>query len=130
MIDYASWLREIKASYKHYDITPIPKPRLTHQGRFSDRAKRYYKYCNDLNMMNLKINECGSHIVFVLPMPKSWSGRIRDALRDTPHKTKNSNDVDNLVKAVMDAVFKNDGHVWDIRASKFWGDDGAIYVKK
>ncbi|WP_109391127.1 RusA family crossover junction endodeoxyribonuclease [Proteus cibi] len=37
-------------------------------------------------------------------------------------------DVDNLIKAVMDAIFDEDCRVWNISASKLWGEQGKIGV--
>lgn len=37
-------------------------------------------------------------------------------------------DKDNLEKAVLDAVFENDSHVWDGRVSKLWADRGVLIV--
>lgn len=129
MRNHESWLQEIVTSYRHYDITPVPKPRMTQSDKWKRRecVLKYRDYCDKLRELNFKIKKSGSHIVFVFPMPKSWSKRIKDELRYQPHSQ--TPDVDNCLKACMDAVFKNDSHVFDIRVSKFWGDEGAIYVR-
>ena len=44
-----------------------------------------------------------------------------------PHQSKP--DIDNLIKAFLDALLDDDAHVWDIRATKVWGTDGSIEVR-
>ena len=43
-----------------------------------------------------------------------------------PHKQ--TPDVDNLCKALLDAIYKNDSAVADIRITKIWGRAGMIAV--
>lgn len=66
-------------------------------------------------------------LVFVIPMPKSWSNKHREAMRFQPHKSKP--DVDNLQKAVLDALCEDDSHIWHVDAYKFWGDRGSIAIE-
>ena len=37
-------------------------------------------------------------------------------------------DVDNYVKALLDAVYDNDSEVWDFRGVKVWSDMGYIEI--
>ena len=37
-------------------------------------------------------------------------------------------DVDNYLKALMDATMHDDSEVWDIRVSKLWGYKGSIII--
>jgi len=37
--------------------------------------------------------------------------------------------VDNLHKALMDAVFEEDSAVWDARITKIWGEKGQIRIE-
>ena len=30
-------------------------------------------------------------------------------------------DADNMIKALMDALFTDDAHIWDFRVTKVWG---------
>ena len=43
-----------------------------------------------------------------------------------PHTKKP--DIDNLIKALLDAVFSDDAHVHTVHAEKVWGDKGEIRV--
>lgn len=39
-------------------------------------------------------------------------------------------DVDNLGKAIFDAVLPDDSGVWDIRMTKVWAETGSIEIKE
>ncbi|MNJ68120.1 Endodeoxyribonuclease RusA [compost metagenome] len=43
-----------------------------------------------------------------------------------PHQQKP--DADNLLKALMDAIYNEDCSVWDVRVTKRWGDTGEITI--
>jgi Holliday junction resolvase RusA-like endonuclease len=45
-----------------------------------------------------------------------------------PHQSKP--DKDNLEKALMDALFTDDSHIWDSRVTKLWGKEGQIIIKE
>ena len=62
----------------------------------------------------------------MLPMPASWRDDYRYAMRGLPHTKKP--DLDNLLKALLDAVFADDAHIHEFHGSKIWGDNGAIRV--
>jgi Holliday junction resolvase RusA-like endonuclease len=61
-------------------------------------------------------------------MPPSWSQKKRDENRGEGHTQKP--DVDNLAKALLDAIYADDSHINDIRIKKIWGDEGAIEIVK
>ena len=65
-------------------------------------------------------------VAFRIPMPKSWSKAKKAAMVDTKHQQKP--DIDNLLKAIMDAVLPEDSHVWGVRAYKFWAETGSIVI--
>ena len=60
-------------------------------------------------------------------MPQSWSEKKRDAERWTYNTTMP--DIDNIVGAVMDALFDNDSAVVMIFGWKRWGDKDAIGIE-
>ena len=68
------------------------------------------------------------HLIFTIPMPPSWSAKKKATMMGRPHQNKP--DIDNLIKAFLDALLPDDAHVWDIRASKVWGTDGSIEVRE
>jgi len=59
-------------------------------------------------------------------MPKSWSKKKKAEMLGQPHQQKP--DIDNLLKALMDAVLPEDSHIYDIRATKYWGNVGGIDI--
>ena len=64
---------------------------------------------------------------FTIPMPKSYSKRKRESLMGMPHENKP--DIDNLVKALLDALLKEDSGVHTIIAKKVWGDHGMVVIE-
>jgi Holliday junction resolvase RusA-like endonuclease len=59
-------------------------------------------------------------------MPSSWSKKKRQAMAGKPHQQKP--DKDNLEKALMDAIYADDSHIWDSRVTKLWGEEGQIII--
>jgi Holliday junction resolvase RusA-like endonuclease len=112
---------------KRYDIIPIPKPRITARGKHSPAAKKYYKFAKDVRNLGIQVPECDAWIHFIMPMPKSWSLKKKIQMRGKPHQQ--TPDIDNLLKALLDAIYEDDKVVWDIRASKRWSTQGHIWVE-
>ena len=111
-----------------YDITPVPKPRMTRSDKWKQRPAviRYRSFCDEVRLKRVKFDN-GDHITFVLPMPESWPKRHQIEMLGTPHQQ--TPDSDNLLKAVQDAIYKSDSHIWDCRITKIWGREGAIIVE-
>ena len=67
-------------------------------------------------------------VVFVVPMPQSWSQKKRDRMEWTEHEQ--TPDLDNYIKAFKDGLaYKNGGDefVWMYRACvKVWGTEGKV----
>lgn len=134
----------------YYPITPMAKPRMTRADgftmsklragkRLNEREQKrapllsaWLAYSDEVRLNNVQIPEGGSHIIFVIPFPRSWSMTRRDELRGRPHRGKadkaKKNDKDNLEKGLLDVVFGDDSAVWDSRVSKVWHDNGGIFV--
>lgn len=66
-------------------------------------------------------------MVFVMPMPKSWSKKKRLLMNGKPHQQKP--DLDNMIKAVQDALCDEDKFVYDVHATKIWGENGTLSVE-
>jgi Holliday junction resolvase RusA-like endonuclease len=66
-------------------------------------------------------------MVFVYPMPTSWSKKKREAMRGQKHENKP--DIDNSEKALLDSLYQNDSHIWNVHHIKIWGDEGKILIK-
>lgn len=111
-----------------YQVTPIGKPRMTRSDKWKQRpaVMRYRFFCDDVRLHDIRLPEAGAHVTFVIPMPQSWSKKKRALMNGKPHKAKP--DIDNLEKALLDALFDNDAHIWDLRKTKIWGEEGAIII--
>lgn len=114
---------------KAFAITPVPKPRMTKRDRRGDKrpaVARYHAFKDECRMLGVMVPECNYHVVFVLPMPRSWPKWKREAMNGTPHQQ--TPDKDNLEKALLDACYGQDCRVWDGRATKIWGVEGGIII--
>ena len=111
-----------------YEITPVPKPRMTQRDKWAKRPAviRYRDFCDQVRAAGIEVNQQGSEIAFNLPMPVSWSKKKRSEMDGQPHKQKP--DLDNLIKALLDAVHKEDCEIWSLSAEKRWSESGSIEV--
>lgn len=114
--------------YYEYKITPVPKPRQTRSDRWNKRPSvmRYRAFCDEVKLKNLSLIS-GDGIKFVLPMPKSWSSKKKASMNGLPHRQ--TPDLDNLIKAVLDAIYNDDKHIDRLCARKVWGYDGRIVIE-
>jgi Holliday junction resolvase RusA-like endonuclease len=118
------------------DVEPIAKPRMTRRDKWAKRpcVLRYWDFCDELGLkiaeLDKELYEPGElALVFVLPMPHSWSIKKRKKMLGQGHQQRP--DLDNLVKAYKDAVFKEDSHVYKYPyMMKVWGETGAVIVAK
>lgn len=129
----------------YLDIEPIGAVRTTQKQMYADkRYKKYMAWKDDIRLLwnsellklgikpdEFKFSEIKS-ITFVvtIPMGPSLSKKVlqeRMDRVDTPHQMKP--DIDNMLKAFMDALMKEDSHVHTIgRMTKVWGIHGHIKV--
>jgi Holliday junction resolvase RusA-like endonuclease len=58
-------------------------------------------------------------------MPESWSRKKRALYDGQPHQQKP--DLDNLVKAVLDAIYGDDSGIWDTHSQKRWTSEAKGY---
>lgn len=112
-------------------VTPVPKPRQTRADKWKKRPAvlRYRAFADEIRLrlpLDYEMNHAS--ITFTLPMPKSWSKKKKDALRGQPHQQKP--DIDNLAKALLDALYGDDSHIHTLSLHKRWGDEGSILIKK
>lgn len=116
--------------WTRYDVEPVSAPRQVRSDRWdpSPHVLRYRAFRDEIALRRVML-PLHAHVVFVLPMPRSWSIRKKALHRGAGHFQKP--DTDNCLKALVDAVYRgvDDSHVWDVRATKVWGDAGAIYVR-
>ncbi|QIR27806.1 MULTISPECIES: RusA family crossover junction endodeoxyribonuclease [Kluyvera] len=115
---------------KVFSITPLGKPRMTRADKWKKRPEvlRYRAFCDEVRLNNVSLPESGYHVIFVLPMPPSWSKKKRSLMDGKPHQQKP--DKDNLEKALLDAIFGEDSHIWDGRVTKIWGETGKMIIRE
>lgn len=115
---------------KVYNITPLGKPRMTRADKWKKRPEvlRYRAFCDEVRLNKVTLAESGYHVIFVLPMPPSWSKKKRALMDGKPHQQKP--DKDNLEKALLDALFGEDSHIWDGRVTKIWGETGKMIIRE
>jgi len=111
----------------HYDITPLAKPRMTKRDKWKKRLPvlRYNAFKDECRLKRVKIPQ-PCRIIFFIPMPPSWSAKKKAEMYNTAHKQKP--DIDNLMKALFDAVYTDDSHIWNVHAIKKWSNEGAIFI--
>lgn len=105
-----------------YYVEPVAKPRMTRRDVWAKRpcVLRYRAFCDRIRFLRVKLPE-PCRVVFYLPQPKSWSAKKRAAMAGQLHRQKP--DLDNLLKALVDAVYKDDAHLAFICAEKRWATD-------
>tara|TARA_X000000950_G_C13523711_1_gene500705 strand:- start:142 stop:591 length:450 start_codon:yes stop_codon:yes gene_type:complete len=114
------------------NISPVSAPRMTQSDRWKSRpcVLRYRAFRDELRYkLQLKRFVLGDAVemIFYLPMPKSWSKRLKKEMVGKPMQKRP--DTDNLSKAVLDAVMREDGQVYRIHAAKFWATEGKIRLR-
>lgn len=113
-----------------YPITPVGKPRMTR----ADNGKSALRFCvTGLSVMKFvcSVLSCRKAV----RMSPSFfrcqrAGAKRNGLSSTVNHTEAKPDFDNMVKALMDAIYENDAHIWDSRVSKLWGETGRIIIEE
>jgi len=111
-------------------VTPRAAPRQSRRDKWKpSKAVQLYRAFRD--EIGYKIDELPAdffHVVFLLPMPESWSEKKKRETAGWPHQGKP--DKDNLEKALVDAVYRDrdDSHVWNTAATKLWAYQGAILI--
>lgn len=115
-----------------YNITPVPKPRMTQRDKWLNPPRpgvaKYRAFKDAVCAAGVEIRVFGSDICFVLPMPASWSKIKRARMLGTRHQSRP--DLSNLLKALEDALFTEDSHIWNYHGlTKIWGIKGEIIIE-
>jgi hypothetical protein len=113
-----------------YKITPIPKPRMTQRDKWLKRVRspvaRYIDFCWLCALERVVLPSFGAEVIFVLPMPDRWNEERKSSMDGRAHMEKP--DLDNLLKALADALYGDDSGIWDIHVTKRWGREGKIVI--
>ncbi len=118
-----------------FEISPVSKPRMVRSDRWRKRTitDHYWAFKDELK---LKANLAGLHtlppsiesIVFIVPMPETWSAKKKEEHEGQPHLQRP--DMDNFIKATQDCLCTEDKHIWRIgEIKKVWGRTGRIIIK-
>ena len=114
---------------KFFKISPVAKPRMTRRDVWAKRKVviRYREFCDELRSQaeGWELPDA-FRARFIVPMPSSWCKKKRLQKVATPHQQRP--DADNLCKALMDALLKEDSTVWKLEIEKIWGEEGAIII--
>jgi len=106
---------------------PMGKPRMTRRDKWKKRPAvvKYRNWADRARAAapsDLPAEPISVSWVAYLPLPKSWRKPLQDAMRWQLHRHKP--DRDNIDKALLDALFKNDAGVCQGTLEKRW-DDGS-----
>lgn len=117
-------------SFVTYPIIPMGAPRMTRADAWRcpprDCVSRYWAFKDLIKAHNVELRN-GDGVVFVLPMPASWSKKKKAEMCGQGDKSKP--DLDNLLKALMDALFQDDAHICKLsNLEKIWGYTGEIRI--
>ena len=114
---------------KIFRIIPVAKPRQVASDRWRKRpcVLRYRAFADEMRLQadGWELPDC-FHVKFIIPMPKSWSKKKKLQMVATPMQQRP--DADNLCKALMDALLKEDSQVWKLEIEKIWGEEGMILI--
>ncbi len=114
---------------------PIPKGRPRFYGGHAvtpEKTRKYEKLIRDSWTNGIVDAEYLTiDMVFKMPLPQSLSKKKQRELDGQPHVKKP--DLDNLVKAVLDALndgvaFLDDSKVWCINACKEYAEEPSVWV--
>ena len=104
---------------------------MTQKDRWAKRPTvlKYHKYADAVRKSYEEYNHLlpdKMELVFFMPMPKSWSKKKQAEMVGKPHRQKP--DIDNLIKAFMDALYEEDSVVYSVKAEKYWAETGGIQI--
>ena len=124
---------EESISQQVLNINPIGKPRMTRSDKWKKRPAvvRYHEWKDSLRseLMRLKIDLSNTNVfnfVFIIEMPESWSAKKKAQYVGEAHQVKP--DIDNILKAILDTVNKQDQTVFKVSMEKRWGFEGKIII--
>ena len=101
----------------------IPREKLRPAGlKRLLRLERYNDYklslCAIAKSKQFVPPEQGGHLIFYIPVPKTWKKYKKEEMHLQLHQSKP--DWDNLAKAFFDSMFSEDMHIADVRVTKKW----------
>lgn len=104
----------------------MPAPRAHSRGAKRFHPRKYTAWKEALQWMGLNVPD-EAIITFYVPMPPSWSQKKKVEMAGMPHQQRP--DLDNYLKALMDAARREDSGIYRVDAIKLWAHEGAIVVE-
>jgi Holliday junction resolvase RusA-like endonuclease len=108
---------------------------MTQRDKWANRPAvvKYHAFCDELRLAwslqrDWKTVPEKITLIFYMPMSPSWSKKKSLMMDGQPHKQRP--DIDNLVKAFLDALCEDDSYVWAIKAEKRWSSEPGIGVEE
>ena len=112
-------------------VTPMGKPRMTRRDKWAKRAcvLRYHAFRDEVKAHAKGFPEDIYRVDWIayLPMPKSWSKKKKEEMCGKLHQAKP--DRDNIDKAILDALLKEDSVVASGMIEKRWDDGGGARIE-
>ena len=114
------------------NVAPCSKPRMTQRDRwkkrqcvldffaFRDRIKQEIKDKDALSNWDELV------VIFLVPMPKSWSKKKKALMAGQPMQQRP--DLDNYLKGLFDATHEEDATIWKVTASKIWTSEAGKII--
>ena len=94
---------------------------------FRDRIRQEVKRINTLLIKESPFDWDNLTVIFLVPMPKSWSKKKKALMVGKPMQQRP--DLDNYLKGLFDATHEEDSSIWKVTASKIWTDcTGKIII--
>ena len=120
-------LSEMGAPWRWYGITPMPAPRQVKSDRWKPREMvvAYRQFRDECLSFGMQLPD-EPRLLFAMPMPASWSDAKKRRMEGQPHQVKP--DLDNLIKAVLDAVEKRDQKIASLQAWKVYSRNPGVAV--
>lgn len=108
------------------DLLPDGIKRKKRLVRYNEYKKEVYRVAK---AANFELPNSRAHIIFHIPVSRSWSAKKKADYHGQPHLHKP--DWDNLAKAFQEPLLKQDSTVWNCEVSKFWinSDQGKIDIQ-
>lgn len=102
---------------------------MTQSDRWRKRpaVNRYHAFCDELRLKYKDDLPPALYLRFYMEMPKSWSAKKQTAYNGKKHQQRP--DIDNLSKAVMDALCKDDSYIFALYAKKYWAIKPGIDIE-
>lgn len=114
-------------------LIPMGKPRMTKRDKWKQRdcVLRYREWSDYLRLLVRPCPPADRVLrldwIATFAMPTSWSGRQRQRLAGTTHRS--TPDRDNIDKAILDALWQQDSAIAVGETVKRWGDRNRLQLR-